>query len=209
MPAHLEITNENAEMLYLWDISEDESVLEAEYCADGSSLPEIRDTGRRVHFLASRLLIRSCFPQYRLEKDAWGKPYLKGFGGHISLSHSGSLAGLLVSPQTPCGLDIELMDERVVRIAPRFCNKDELDFIQEGEKLEALHLIWGAKECMYKAYGRKEIDFRKHMRLAPFSVSDSGMLSGTLALPGGLTQYNIGYKKRGDYLLLWTAVASG
>lgn len=209
MPAHLEITNENAEMLYLWDISEDESVLEAEYCADGSSLPEIRDTGRRRHFLASRLLIRSYFSQYRLEKDAWGKPYLKGFGGHISLSHSGNLAGLLVSPQTPCGLDIELMDERVVRIAPRFCNKEELDFIQEGEKLEALHLIWGAKECMYKAYGRKEIDFRKHMRLEPFSVSDSGRLSGTLELPGGLTQYSIGYKKRGDYLLLWTALASG
>ena len=32
-------------------------------------------------------------------------------------------------------------------------------------QLSHIHFIWGAKECIFKAYGRKEVDFRQNIQL--------------------------------------------
>lgn len=204
-----EITTNSSESLFLWDISETTQELIHLYCADGSEAPAIQDPIRLRHFLASRLLVRSIFPNQILEKDRFGKPFIKGLSGGISLSHSENLAGLLVSPSGTCGLDLEVPNPRILRLAPRFCAPEELAFHAPDAQMEALHIIWGAKECMYKAYGRKEIDFRAQLRVDPFTIAEEGLLSGRLLLPSETQHFRIAYRFYLAYVLLWTVRESG
>ena len=77
--------------------------------------------------------------------DADGKPYLAN-GPHFSLSHSASLAAVLISNQ-PCGVDIEKIDNNVgVKLAERcLCaNEQGRDFFE----------CWTKKECLVKLDGR-------------------------------------------------------
>lgn len=209
MPIRSEITNNCAENLYLWDISEPTEVLLELFCIQGAPPPAIQNPERLRHFLASRLLVRQIFPGAELLKDEFGKPFIKDFQGHISLSHSGELAGLYVSGNRACGLDLEVVGTQIINIAPRFCNNEELEYARQGADETALHLIWGAKECMYKTYGKKGVDFRKHMRISPFVATDSGILHGSLAMPDLQADFQIHYRKQGAYILLWTELPSG
>ncbi|MBK6995730.1 MAG: 4-phosphopantetheinyl transferase family protein [Lewinellaceae bacterium] len=52
------------------------------------------------------------------------------------------------------------------RIAHKFLNDTEKEFVKsrsEIENLDLLHLFWTAKESLYKAYGLKQLDFRKNI----------------------------------------------
>jgi phosphopantetheinyl transferase len=209
MPIISEITNYSAENLYLWRISEPTEYLMQLYAAQGVQPPPIQNPLRLRHFLASRLLVRQIFPGSELKKDDFGKPFIEEFNGHISLSHSGELAGLYVSMNGSCGLDIELVGKQINNIAQRFCNSEELEFVQEENVEMGLHLIWGAKECMYKSYGKKGVDFRKQMRISPFVVGESGILQGSINMPDLEAAFHIHYRKQGAYILLWTELPSG
>ena len=35
----------------------------------------------------------------------------------------------------------------------------------KDKTLQALHIYWGAKEALYKAYGRKQLNYREHIRI--------------------------------------------
>lgn len=179
------------------------------FCAHGAAPPEIQNPLRLRHFLASRLLVQHVFPGSELYKDAFGKPFIRGFNGYISLSHSGELAGLYVSTNGACGLDLEVVGTQITNIAERFCTPEELACTHEGSDETALHLIWGAKECMYKTYGKKGVDFRKQMRISPFVAAESGTLQGSLNMPDQESAFHIHYHRHGAYILLWTELPSG
>jgi phosphopantetheinyl transferase (holo-ACP synthase) len=52
------------------------------------------------------------------------------------------------------------------RIAHKFLNEAEKSFAEsypDAKYFELLHLFWTAKESLYKAYGLKELDFRKNI----------------------------------------------
>ena len=41
-----------------------------------------------------------------------------------------------------------------------------------------LHAIWGAKESMFKAYGKKQVDFKRHMTVK-IDYVDRDLMKGT------------------------------
>ncbi len=76
--------------------------------------------------------------------DGNGRPYLPG-GPHFSLSHSASLAAVLVS-QAPCGVDIERIDDCIAKRLASRClhpNERDRDFFE----------CWTKKECLVKRDG--------------------------------------------------------
>ncbi len=121
---------------------------------------------KRSEWLASReLLFRIAKLPERVEclYDDFGKPYLKGINKHISVSHSERWCAAMVSDRS-CGVDIQLYTETVQRISNRFLSEQELIEIHKTRnKLHYLHVYWGAKECIYKAYGKKKLEFRQHI----------------------------------------------
>ncbi|MGB3080688.1 MAG: 4'-phosphopantetheinyl transferase superfamily protein [Saprospiraceae bacterium] len=128
---------------------------------------------KRSEWLASReLLFRIAKLPERVEclYDDFGKPYLKGINKHISVSHSEEWCSAMVSDKS-CGVDIQVYSDTVQRISNRFLSASELGEIENVKnKLHFLHLYWGAKECMYKAYGKRKLEFRSHIYVHSINV---------------------------------------
>ena len=135
----------------------------------------IRGEARRREFLAARLLLhRMSGREHRgeLVKDADGKPHLRDSDFFVSISHTAGYSAALAHPRA-CGIDVQRKVARIGRIAPRFLSDAETAALLAPHELLQMHLIWSAKEAMYKAYGRRQLDFRAHLGvdLAGFSPS--------------------------------------
>ena len=109
----------------------------------------------------------------KIENELNGKPILKGTNWHVSVSHSNNWLFIQTTPLFQPGIDIEPLREKIVRIAPRFLNDTDFINLQDWPQLLGLHLIWGAKEAIYKSYSQKGLDFRKEIfiNLPPYSLS--------------------------------------
>ena len=46
--------------------------------------------------------------------------------------------------------------------------------MMEGDEVYALLLHWSAKEALFKLMGVEEVDFIRHLRIFPFSLSEEG-----------------------------------
>ena len=109
-----------------------------------------------------------------LVKDVHGKPFLHNSTQHVSISHSHELAAAIIADEV-VGIDIQKVVEKIERIAERFLNAEELNFISPSlYRLEQLHVCWCAKEALYKAYGKRELDFCCHLLLDPFVYQPEG-----------------------------------
>ena len=120
-----------------------------------------------LHLLSERKLRGACL------KDKYGKPYMDGSDHFISISHTLDYTAVIAS-RLSVGIDIQVILEKIERISGKFIREDEFKFIPEIDKILYYHTIWGAKESMYKAYGRKELDFKHHMSVKPFIFDLNG-----------------------------------
>ena len=123
--------------------------------------------------------------EIKIENELNGKPILKGINWHVSVSHSNNWLFIQTTPLFQPGIDIEPLREKIVRIAPRFLNDTDSRNLQDWPQLLGLHLIWGAKEAIYKSYSQKGLDFRKEIfiELPPYSTSIS-QLKGSIHKKG-------------------------
>jgi 4'-phosphopantetheinyl transferase len=137
---------------------------------------------RRLEWLASRWLLHQLtgMPQrIPLAKDAFSKPFfLEKPEFSCSLSHShGIVAALLVECpmqqlSIQIGCDLQVLVPKMTRLAPKFINDLEFSFLQKRSpehQYDLMHILWTAKEAMYKAYGLKALDFRRDMQVNEFS----------------------------------------
>ena len=161
---------------------------------------------RRVEWLASRYLLHELSGRSERAdclKDEFGKPYLVGSEYQISLSHSHGLAAVIAAPQA-VGIDIQLEVPKIERIAHKYMRPAEMDSLSEERRITHLHLYWGAKEALFKAYGRKEVDFKQHLFNKPFSlVGDSGSFQGQLIKPTIQQSFQLSYRLFDSFVLVW------
>lgn len=165
----------------LWQITESEAFFRADLPLsdpEEAELAQHQNSLRRLEWLAGRWLLHklSNAPiRLPLAKDAFSKPFFPE-NQHLScsLSHSkGKVGALIVRSPAPhdkqsraIGCDIQVLTEKMERIAYKFLNANESAFAGSkpaSEYLDLLHLFWTAKESLYKAYGLKELDFRKNL----------------------------------------------
>ena len=125
----------------------------------------------RRGFLSIRhLLIEAGYTDLDLFYNDSGKPHLVD-KKNISITHSFEFTAIVIS-DVPTGIDIEKQREKILRIAKKFVGF-EADYItQMNRQVTALTVIWGAKESMYKLYGKKGLGFKAHCQVAPFSLQD-------------------------------------
>jgi 4'-phosphopantetheinyl transferase len=88
-----------------------------------------------------------------------GKPYLIEYPNiEFSLSHSGSVAGLVASTRGPVGFDCEQIKHIEERDLPwrQVCSKEELLLVAARDpeaRLDFFYKIWTRKEAVLKALG--------------------------------------------------------
>ena len=163
----------------VWKIIEDEHFFLAElnsYPFIIQDLEKIRYSSKRRQYLASRYLLKSLLGVKafcKLKKTKRGKIYLPGDHLKLSLSHSASYAAVVVS-LVDVGVDIQEFDQRLLTLSRKFVNENEFGYIDKGNPLLDYHLIWGAKESIFKAWGKGGLDFKKNMEISSPENNMSG-----------------------------------
>lgn len=120
---------------------------------------------RKKEWLSCRMLLSHCLEKkVQLVKDENGKPWILGDDNFISISHAQNMAAAIYHPKA-VGIDIQHRKTKIKRIAQKFIYPDQIVGIPEGQDLDYLHYYWGAKESLFKAYGKNGIDFKKHLQV--------------------------------------------
>lgn len=194
--------------LGLWKIEEEEAFFleRLELFPQEVSLLKYIKGHRKLEWLASRWLLHimsgrntrgACL------KDEFGKPYLDNSFYEISISHSRKLVTVMAGPH-PVGIDIQKLVGKIESIAHKFLRKEETESLSKKERLEHLHVYWGAKEALYKAYGRKKLDFKEHIFINPFEFNlRNGRCVGYVKKDDFAEEFELRYEQIGDYILVY------
>lgn len=196
----------------LWKIEEDETwFLSHLHLSDAEhgQLNQLKGH-RRLEFLASRKLVHlltSYKTRVPLEKDSYGKPHLNDTPFSISISHSRGYAAAILGKGL-VGIDIQHIVEKIERIAPKFMRKEELESIQPEYWLEHMHVYWCAKEALYKAYGKRQLDFCRNIIIHPFPFEKTGgRCFAYIHKDHWTTNFQLQYQQWEDYIVV-LAIAS-
>ncbi|MCB0570291.1 MAG: 4'-phosphopantetheinyl transferase superfamily protein [Phaeodactylibacter sp.] len=178
--------------------------------AEQEQLAQIRGR-RRVEWLAARQLVHDMSGRGLravFYKDEFGKPHLEGSAYQISISHSGGLAAAIAAP-FPVGVDIQNIVPRISHLAHKFMRPDELASLQPATRIEHIHVYWGAKEALYKAYGRRALDFCAHIHVGPFAYSPAGgECEGVIRKDAYEARFRLRYAMVEDFVLVY-AIGTG
>ena len=161
---------------------------------------------RRVEWLAVRYLVHQMSGRAQrgpLLKDQYGNPHLQESAFQISISHSHDMAAAIAAPFS-VGIDIQYLVPKIERLAPKYMRPIELESLQTDTRIEHMHVYWGAKEALYKAYGRRQLDFCAHILIDPFAYKpQGGQLTGFVLKEALRTTYKLYYRRLDDYILVY------
>lgn len=158
---------------------------------------------RCLEWLAVRVLLYTLLGEEKeIAYHPNGKPYLADESASISISHTKGYVAVVVGESgKEVGIDIEQYSERVCRVAHKFMREDEKPSTFLGTETWSLLLHWSAKETMFKCMNASEVDFREHMRIFPFSVSESGNFSAEEYRTAEKYRFTIRYYIFPDFVL--------
>ena len=196
--------------LGVWDVMEKEDFFLETYSYSADELSEIdkKHASHRLQLLASRAVLYDMSLSksgYKIVKDDHGKPHIVNIQGDISFTHSHSQAAAIYSKMRLVGIDIQISTDKINRIARKFVSKTKADYICIHENtVDYHHILWGAKESMYKAYGRRKVEFRDNLFVNPFVYqSKGGHITGSIKMPDYKGDFDIYYTKMGDYYMVY------
>ncbi len=193
----------------LWKIEESEEELVAMLQLDAQEMAKLETLAkgkRTLHWLATRVLLRYLLqtPDYiHCPSDGNGKPYLPDFPFEISLTHSYDYAGVMLSNAGgACGIDLEIVKEKVVRIKNKFLKPEELDFMKDDAHfVDQLYACWCAKEAVYKLQGNRGVSFYNDMLIEPFKYTPQGVMKLALRKNDKTQTFNVFYERFNEYML--------
>ncbi len=169
-----------------------------------NKLQQLSKGKRTLHWLATRVLLRYLLQtdQYiHCPSDANGKPYLPDYPYELSLTHSFDFAGVILSTKGPCGIDLEIVKEKVVRIKEKFLKPEELLFIRKEDEIAQLYACWCAKEAVYKLQGNRGVSFLENMTIHPFTYHPQGVMTIDLFKDQRKFSFQVYYEKFQEYML--------
>lgn len=165
---------------------------------------------KREEWLASRWLLHEMSGREvrgKVLKDAFGKPHLENSEWTISLSHSAERAAVLASANA-CGVDIQRIEKRILRMAPRFMSEKELIGVDLLSDIEKIHVYWGGKEAMFKLFSEGNVDFRRNLYIDNFVFQNKGQTTAVIDIRGQRIECSINYEKLDNYILVWAIATS-
>jgi len=160
--------------------SQEEDALDFLSFREKLSFANISHPEKRREWATARMAMRDALYVLRVPypgfyKDEHGKSQVMNGNGFVSLSHTEGLAGAIFHRDTPVGIDMDFIREKILKIGSRFLDKSELDFLEK----DPLHytMAWSAKESIFKCQGKRGVSFRENILLEPFG-SDATIIKG-------------------------------
>lgn len=142
-------------------------------------------------------LVAHVFPELTgdsatLVYDEFGKPWPGNLDGFVSISHSAHWFAVSYSKSHVQGIDIETVRPQLEAISKRFLHPEEIIWLNsQRERQKALQVFWGAKEAMYKAFGRKKLHFHSNIRVSEFDTKQPSDFKGWVDSPDGILNFEL------------------
>jgi 4'-phosphopantetheinyl transferase len=210
MPLILDKDIDGQTRLGVWKIDETKEELKKQvelHPGEEAQYASFKSEVRKKQWLSYRILLKNMVsPDLPfLEYDIFGKPRLRNSRICLSISHSGDYSAVITRKNGPAGIDIERLKERIYRVKDRFLSTEEDQMIREPHRMEKLYVAWGAKEALYKIYGKPELDFQRDIFVESFDYlcSGEGRCSARMTTPEGWEKYDIFYERISDYMLVY------
>lgn len=208
MPLHTHRNLDDGSSLVLWEIEEDVEWFLGRLHLDDEEVEKyngFRTDLRRAHWLAYRHILKNVLgmgSEVRIRYDEHSKPYIDLSDHHISVSHAGKFAAVIMGAW-PVGVDVERITPRLRRIADKFLTREETGSEPAEMSTEALCLHWCAKEALYKLYGERLLDFRGHMKVIGPPESLEGEFTGMISNGSKEATYRLSAERIEDYFLVY------
>ena len=170
MPLLNDLVPNQSLLCKLWRIDDSEDIMDPnnELNSDDYQIFLSRKANHmKRQFLASRKLIALVDPDLRVTYKN-DMPFLSD-NRNISISHSESIATILISEKKGIGIDIERINKKVHSIKSKFLNQKEINYLRGDEETRMLTKAWTAKEAIYKALRKPGIIFSENILLEEFN----------------------------------------
>ena len=196
MALYKTLTVNKVTKVLIWKIEESISKLQEGIFLSENSTTRLNSMKSQLHqrgFLSIRHLLKEVgYTDTDLIYDEFGKPHLKN-GKFISITHSFTFTAIIVSDKFHVGIDIEKQREKILKIAHKFTPFEEYKTIANVDALiSKLTIVWGAKESLYKIYGKKKLLFLHHIYIEDFKFADE-KTTGEIRYNGENSAYNISF----------------
>ncbi len=165
------------------------------------SLNKINLTRREIEKAGAKWVIEHLLNStaFELLYTPENKPFLNNRTEHISISHSYDKLAIIINKKAVCGIDIELIRNKVLKIKHKYLNEHELNFANND--VEKLITYWSSKETLFKLYGLKNIDFIKNLFVEDFL---NNTFYGRIEIGKKKTRYLLKKEKIEDYILVYS-----
>lgn len=175
MPLYKTIHVNELIRILIWDIQETKEDLSFQTALTPSSKNRLNSMKSEIHqrgFLSIRHLLKEVgYSDLDLYYDEFGKPFLND-GNHISITHSFRFSAIAISKKDPIGIDIEKQRDKIVKIGHKFTPIDAYkNIVDQHSLVRKLTVVWGAKESLYKIYGKKQLRFLEHIDIKDFELT--------------------------------------
>ena len=196
-------------LLGAWAIQEDFEWFASRLVLTSVEIEEVDKLAERsrLDWMATRYLIHlftGSTKRVSGAKDVFGRPYHPGTNYHLSLSHTKGYGAAILSTEAT-GIDIQSWDHRMHRVAHKFVNEEEQAWIEGPDQDAYQHVLWGAKESLYKAHGRRQLNFLTNLHCEAFEYDDrGGQTEAFISLPSGLTRiFDMHYLPSAETMLVY------
>jgi len=209
------ILHENIEngVIGLWKVSEDtETLLVMAKLShpDATTYSGISAQHRKKEWLATRALLNELLGEpHLINYHSDGRPYLENLTDNISITHSTGYVAIQLHSAAVPGIDIELINRHVGKVASRFLSADELAActVNTERSNRKVLLHWCAKEAIFKMVPLNDIEFSTHIQiLLGNSDNDTGTIAGIFNDKAGPVPITLKYKIVNEVLLVWGSV---
>lgn len=177
----------------IWELAESTEELMENFQfspIEKSEFEKISAPKRQIEYMATRLLLRKLLGNNsEIGYHPDGRPLLKNSPLNVSISHSANLVVVLLS-ETACGVDTELKNRNIDKIAKRFLHPDEMSTIEKSgnrQLLQTLH--WCAKEAIFKCSRQHGILFDQQIKIKPFDIKNDYYFKGNLISENTIENY--------------------
>jgi 4'-phosphopantetheinyl transferase len=193
-----ETTEEIFQLLKKFNIEEDSPEI--------STYKTYTNQERIKQWLCARLLLFTILGnKTSINYTATGKPYLSAPKLNIGISHTNGFVAAIISPFQEVAIDIEKITSKIERVIHKFLSQNEINNVDDLQKLLHLHIYWGAKESLFKMHPSGNLVYTKDIRVNSFQPGESGKLSAEMELPLGTEKYTLDFRKIKEFVLVWTA----
>lgn len=194
MALYKTLTVNQTTKVLIWKIEQSLTDLQEGIELTESSKTRLNSMKSELHqkgFLSIRHLLKLAgYSDFDLIYDQFGKPHLKD-GKKISITHSFTFTAIIISDDLHVGIDIEKQREKILKIAHKFTPIEEYNTIANVDaKISKLTIVWGAKESLYKIYGKKKLLFLHHIYIDDFKFEDK-KTQGAIRFNGEESGYTI------------------